>query len=410
MKTLLFSLVSILLITTKVFGQNEVILQVFEEKTKPIPFAQIQLLNTLTGGVTDLDGIVKIRIPANSKSNNLRISHMGFMSDTIHLNDLKIDKVNTVILKIDTVELNAVNIVDIGMSPKDFMARVFSQIEDNFETSNYLAKGFYVENTVENNSPSLDIEAEILWEAEGLKAMLGKNKYTSNIKTYLSDLIFSSGQLKEVVVEKARSTLSSEEIRRSKADYREDNFLDFKLTYNYSQLEKNIIFNNTFWEKLDWYYSDLKVIDESKLVLVKCKPPNENFGELSYWIDISSLKIRQVNLNFVKIYDIPDDDPNPNLDDLPKRMQKQKYMRGKIINYPIQEDISFNLHYFDLGGKNFLKAVNTNFELIFLLDQNKFTRNTKASFTVEEILDNKSILKDYQLTKEYPHSAWWIKN
>ncbi|MFC2188754.1 carboxypeptidase-like regulatory domain-containing protein [Fulvivirgaceae bacterium LMO-SS25] len=399
---LLFSTCSLLAI-----AQAEYVFQIKDQNGNALPFVHLQVENTLKGAVADVDGYASIRLADSFLNYPLLISHVGYETKILQFETLSTQQVNEVILVPSEKELDNINVIDIGISPNDFMKLVAENLETNFYGKSYEALGYYQEKTFENEELSLEIEAELLLEAEGLNKMFGRNKNISNDNAYLVDLIETKGEQKYHI---AYELGNSNPLVTNK-DFRVDSFLE-RLLYEKAVLERQFIFNSEdFWKEINWRFINLDKIDDKKYVLVRDDRSNEAKNWLlEYWIDIENFKIRQINFIGKRAYASKEE---RSTEDFPKKIVKKKEKGNSSStterkNYSLDVTSKITLNYFEVDNLLYLKKVDVEQIRNFVLGEQEVKKKSIASFTVEE-LDPNIKKKDLRLTTDFPESKWWAK-
>ena len=139
LRTLL--LIGILIISSSVvtFGQKTIIGKVFNEKTKGIiPFANIGVVNSNVGTISNLDGSFSIIIPENLYDDSLTFSSLGFNRKVMSLRQLASGKVHSVSLTEKATLLQTVLI-----TAKKLKVRTVELGNKNLESGNYVPDSVY---------------------------------------------------------------------------------------------------------------------------------------------------------------------------------------------------------------------------------------------------------------------------
>ncbi len=399
---LLFSTCSLLAI-----AQAEYVFQIKDQNGNALSFVHLQVENTLKGAVADADGIASIRLSDSFLNYPLLISHVGYETKILQFETLSTKQINDVILVPSEKELDNINVIDIGISPNDFMKRVAENLEANFYGKSYEALGYYQEKTFENKELSLEIEAELLLEAEGLNKMFGKNRYTNNDNTYLVGLKEVKGEQKYNTNQKVGQSSYPD----SDEEYGVDSFIEWLLG-DKARLERHYIFNSEdLWNKINWSFIELDEISDKKYVLIRDDRSNEAESRLlEYWVDIVDFKIRQINFIEKREYASRSE---KSTEDLPKRIaKKMKKSKGSSLtigeNYLLNVTSKMTLNYFEVDNLLYLKKVDVEQSRNYVLEEQDIEKKSIASFTVEE-LDPDIKKKDLRLTTDFPERKWWAK-
>ncbi|MFZ6664511.1 carboxypeptidase-like regulatory domain-containing protein [Peijinzhouia sedimentorum] len=400
---LLFSTCSLLAI-----AQAEYVFQIKDQNGNALPFVHLQVENTLKGAVADVDGIASIRLADSFLNYPLLISHVGYETKIIRFETLSTQQINEVILVPSEKELDNINVIDIGISPNDFMKLVAENLESNFYGKSYDALGYYEQKTFENKELSLEIEAELLLEAEGLNKMFGKNQNTKNDNAYLLRLIETQGEQK---FHTAYEIGTSNPLLTNN-NFTVDSFLE-RLLFQKATLERQFIFNSDdSWKRINWMFINLEDVGDKKYVLVRDDRSNESINWLlEYWIDIEDFKIRQIN--FIGKRDYASKSSEKNTEELSKKIIKRiERNRGNTPlnkkNLRLDSNYKITLNYFDVDNLLYLKRVDIEEISNYALIEQDVEKKNIASFTVEEI-DPNIKKKDLILTKDYPELKWWAK-
>ncbi|MDE0559931.1 carboxypeptidase-like regulatory domain-containing protein, partial [Algoriphagus sp. NF] len=125
--------------------------EILNDDTKtPISFAHIQVENELIGTVTDINGRGSVTIPKDFVSRSVIISFIGYASLTISIQSLKAETTNKFFLKESSTDLDEIEVIDIGMDPRDFINSALGKVDETFYTKKYRSIGLYHEKVVED--------------------------------------------------------------------------------------------------------------------------------------------------------------------------------------------------------------------------------------------------------------------
>ena len=108
-----------------------------------LPFATIEAIGSNVATVSNIDGEFIIKIAKDSKVSELKISYIGFSTQTISLNEFKGSRTKRIGMKPSSVHLEEVTI-----RPQDaleLMVDVLANIRDNYSDSPMMMRGFYRE-------------------------------------------------------------------------------------------------------------------------------------------------------------------------------------------------------------------------------------------------------------------------
>ncbi len=401
------SLILILLFSTcslMAIAQAEYVFQIKDQNGNALPFVHLQVENTLKGAVADADGYASIRLADAFLNYPLLISHVGYETKVLQFETLSTQQINEVILVPSEKELDNINVIDIGISPNDFMKMVAENLEANFYGKSYEALGYYQEKTFENKELNLEIEAELLLEAEGLNKMFGKNEYVSNDNAYLVKVIESEGeQIFHTGYEVGKYNYPEFE-----DDFNVDAFLE-RLLVEKAILERRFIFNSEeVWERATWRFIKLESIGDKKYILVRHDKSNEAENWLlEYWINIEDFKIRQINYLGKRDFTL---EKGRSTSELPKRIAKKIDTRPKTEREYYNADMTYKitLNYFEVDNLLYFKKIDIEHISNYILGEQKVEKKSIASFTVEE-LDPDIKKKDLRPTNDFPQRKWWAK-
>lgn len=122
--------------------------KVIDQNTqKPVSFANVFLVNSGVGTVSNIDGEFIIKVPNSSTSKTITVSFMGYKSVSYALADLKPES-NTVVLTPQSVSIQEV-IVRTN-DPLQLITNALHSVPDNYGSSPYLCTAFYRESVMEN--------------------------------------------------------------------------------------------------------------------------------------------------------------------------------------------------------------------------------------------------------------------
>ena len=116
---------------------------------KPVVFANVYLIGSSLGTVTNAEGEFVLKVPTTELDRKVGISYLGYNNKVISLADLK-DKENVIRLEISAVSLDEVVIrTD---DPLELLKMAFRRINDNYKTDPEMLIGFYRETVKQNRS------------------------------------------------------------------------------------------------------------------------------------------------------------------------------------------------------------------------------------------------------------------
>jgi len=108
-----------------------------------LPFATIEAVGSNVATVSNIDGEFTIKIAKESKVAELKISYIGFASETISLSDFKLSRTKKIVMKPNSVQLE-----EITIRPQDaleLIVDVLTNIKNNYSTDPMMMRGFYRE-------------------------------------------------------------------------------------------------------------------------------------------------------------------------------------------------------------------------------------------------------------------------
>lgn len=116
---------------------------------KPVVFANVYLIGSSVGTVTNAEGEFVLKVPASELNRKVGISYLGYNNKVISLAELK-EKENVIRLEISAVSLEEVVIrTD---DPLELLKMAFRRIHDNYKTDPEMLIGFYRETVKQNRS------------------------------------------------------------------------------------------------------------------------------------------------------------------------------------------------------------------------------------------------------------------
>jgi hypothetical protein len=116
---------------------------------KPIEFANVYLLGSSLGTVTNAEGEFVLKVPVTELSRKVGFSYLGYQNIVLQLADMKA-KDNVIKLSTSAVSLDAVVIrTD---DPLDLLNMAFRKIPENYKSDPEMLIGFYRETVKQNKS------------------------------------------------------------------------------------------------------------------------------------------------------------------------------------------------------------------------------------------------------------------
>ena len=116
---------------------------------KPVVFANIYLIGSSLGTVTNAEGEFILKVPVSELNRQMGISNLGYKNLAINLSDLK-DKENVIKLEIAAIPLEQVVIR--SDDPVELLKMAYRRIKDNYNTDPEMQVGFYRETVKQNRS------------------------------------------------------------------------------------------------------------------------------------------------------------------------------------------------------------------------------------------------------------------
>jgi hypothetical protein len=123
---------------------------------KPVVFANVVLKGTNTGTVTNADGEFLIKVPADLKVEELEITHIGYLSTTIELAELK-DNEKEIMLVASAIPIKGVAIL--YGDPLELLRKAIEKIPENYSAEPVMLKAFYRETIRQNRNYVVVAEA-----------------------------------------------------------------------------------------------------------------------------------------------------------------------------------------------------------------------------------------------------------
>ncbi len=108
-----------------------------------LPFATIEAIGSNIATVSNIDGEFLIKIAKESKVSELKVSYIGFATETISLSQFKGSRTKNIGMEPSSVQLQEINI-----RPEDAMeliADVLTNIRENYSSDPMMMRGFYRE-------------------------------------------------------------------------------------------------------------------------------------------------------------------------------------------------------------------------------------------------------------------------
>jgi hypothetical protein len=352
--------------------------EILDKNTEqPISFAHIQIENEFNGTVTDQYGRGTITVQAQDIGKSLLISFVGYSSLTLNFQELDPSKTNRYFLSESPIDLDEIQIIDFGMSPKDFINKALSQIEKTFETRKYRSSGIYEEHVVEDGDSTFSYKINLLVDSQGFQSALRKNRFVANDKAYLRDIIFKIGKQKYNLVSAAE--LLNFELPFGPSDMEEDSFInDFFFIKN--QMEQRGFIGNREVSSSDWYFEKIENQDGNTLLKVTNLASSGYF--FSYWIDRNSFEITALEGY------------------IPNVVHKQS---NPLVSYH-PGSIGFRIDYFQVKGLSQLKQLVIHKESLIGTNPIIGRKSFYGKLLIDELTDQKTDKKaeiDHKFVQNY---------
>jgi hypothetical protein len=119
------------------------------ETKKPVIFANVYLIGSSLGTVTNAEGEFVLKVPTAELNRKLGISNLGYKNIVISLYDLK-DKENIIKLELAATPLEQVVIR--SDNPLELLRMAYRRINENYSTDPEMQVGFYRETVKQNRS------------------------------------------------------------------------------------------------------------------------------------------------------------------------------------------------------------------------------------------------------------------
>jgi hypothetical protein len=301
-----------------------------KDTRQPVSFAHIQLENELIGTVTDLNGRGTITIAEQFRDKPIVISFVGYSTLFLSIRQLEISKTNRYYLEVSPTELDEIQVIDIGMSPTDFINKALGQIEETFEVNKYRSVGNYQEQIIEDGDSTFSYDINLMIESEGFRDAMRKNKFVENDQAYLMKIHSKTGQQKYNLLMAAK--MIGFELPYGGGGIEEDSFIsDFFVFKN--AIEQRAFIVNREVSSSDWYFEKLEHQDERTIIKLTNSGASGYF--FSYWIDRNSFEINSIE-GFIPFDTTKNSSP------------MASYHPGSI---------GFRIDYFQIEGLSYLKQL-----------------------------------------------------
>ncbi|WP_425637707.1 carboxypeptidase-like regulatory domain-containing protein [Algoriphagus yeomjeoni] len=347
-----------LFVSPEIFGQSFSFNILSNGTNNPIAYAHVQVEGTLNGAVSGVDGRCEIRIQPENSGGRLIISFIGFQSAIIPISELNSNQTNQILLKESEIQLYEFNVIDIGISPQEFLRNTIDLADITFYTKDYIGLATYEEEVIEDEEATFAYAMDILMEAQGFRSAKGKNKHIGNDKAYLIKVNELKGNQKYSLITVAEMVRFTFPFGKPEGD---DTYFTQFLTLK-NTFEKALFIDSKMVFTGDWFFEDLYSIGEETFV----KVTKESDGyKVSFDIDRNTNHIRSIEV--VSPYK-----EEGNL--------MQSYTRGNV---------SFRVDYFKIEGRSYLKSVEIIKQSSIKSDAVNLTKQNRGKLVFHRLVDEK---------------------
>jgi CarboxypepD_reg-like domain len=245
--------------------------KVISRKTKkPLSLATLLINNTNISTITNKNGKYKLKVPENLITNNITISYLGYVSQTISLNNLK---QNDAIIKLEahTVVLSEVKIYSNDAS--SLVAEVLRKKGENY--ANYLSNmvAFYRE-TIKKRRTYISLSEAVV----GINKQSYTNYRNDIIKLYKARKSVNYNKLDTIAFKLkggAYSNLYIDIIKNDNSFFKNDMFTIYNFTFDTpTNIDNRSVYVVNFKQKPEinfpYYYGKL-YIDTKSLAIISAK-------------------------------------------------------------------------------------------------------------------------------------------
>lgn len=191
MKNILFLLV-VLFSGFQISGQSYSGIIYTSDDQLPAPFTTLFIENSGLGTVADQNGEFKIDIPSHLKNNTISISFIGYQTQLISIDSLKLDQANVFYLEKDITGLKEIVLTSKKRTykPLQLLKKSLNHIEKNYHTDTISFDGYYREIVSENGKciKYADAICEFNYAPYRAKKFKRKEYFNTWISTSLSDI------------------------------------------------------------------------------------------------------------------------------------------------------------------------------------------------------------------------------
>ncbi|MFC3417143.1 carboxypeptidase-like regulatory domain-containing protein [Algoriphagus hitonicola] len=329
---------------------------------EPVPFAHIQVENELIGTVTDMKGRGTFSIPPEFSDKSIIVSFIGYKSLSVPVENLHSQKSNSLMIEESSTDLEEVQVIDIGMSPQEFINIALMKVDETFFTRKYQSSGLYNEQVIEDGDSTFFYSAKLIIESQGFNKAINKNRFIENDEAYLDEIVSKSGDQKYSIVEAAE--LVGFTLPYGDEGREEDSFIsDFFVFKN--NIEKVAFLENTKAYEGDWYFE--KISKQEDKTVLKVSIGSKEGTYFSYWIDRDSYSITSMEGYF------------------PYESSSSAH---KMASYH-PGSIRFRIDYFEVDGKSHLKQLRMTKESLIGEDPILGRKISQGNLTIENLSSKK---------------------
>ncbi|MBN1251225.1 MAG: carboxypeptidase-like regulatory domain-containing protein [Bacteroidales bacterium] len=156
-----------------------------KDNNKEIVFANISIVGTHVGTVTNLDGEFTIKVKKSSEAQEILFSHIGYDNNKISTSDLKAEN-NLIYLQVSSKPLNEVTVRP--TDAKKLIRQAIEKVHLNYSNSPALYTGFYRETVKQRrdyisiSEAIVDIYKQSYIEESDDKVKVFKGRKSTNVK------------------------------------------------------------------------------------------------------------------------------------------------------------------------------------------------------------------------------------
>lgn len=120
------------------------------ETNEALVFASVAIEGTNIATVTNTEGNYLIKIPKDKINGELKVSFMGYKTQTVSIAELKEGRNNTIKMEVETVKLSEVNVFP--NNPRLLIEKVIQQRNKNYQNDPVIMRSFYRETVQKRKS------------------------------------------------------------------------------------------------------------------------------------------------------------------------------------------------------------------------------------------------------------------